>query len=322
MRPRRIKASGTPVVVCAPSQGIEARGEQLEYDLETGQLELDVLDDSQEVFLKQGPNEIHARWLQYQLAEEGRLGRAAAKGPGWLRAESEEKPDQQLYARWGKLLHLRPHEGQPVISLYGDAELEFGVAQVRFVGHAGDDGVQLGDRPSGFRGDLSKYPEEAGLFELLPEIGEQRLGDELQQYRVVALERGKDVGIGPLEDNEGPPLTHALLEGSPAIDAGDNDACPNNDQRGSIRPADGDEDGTFVCDIGAFELFPGYTTKVPCVYSPSNSPIWTGTTASAGTRSQSDCRYPSCDCTTIRWPPLPSVSYSTLTALPYSRAPR
>jgi uncharacterized repeat protein (TIGR01451 family)/MYXO-CTERM domain-containing protein len=68
-----------------------------------------------------------------------------------------------------------------------------------------------------------------------------------------------DVGIGPLEDNEGPTLTHALLEGSPAIDTGDNDACPNNDQRGSIRPADGDEDGTFVCDIGAFELFPGYT---------------------------------------------------------------
>ena len=68
-----------------------------------------------------------------------------------------------------------------------------------------------------------------------------------------------DAGIGPLADNEGPTLTHALLEGSPAIDAGDNDACPNNDQRGSIRPADGDEDGEFICDIGAFELFPGYT---------------------------------------------------------------
>jgi uncharacterized repeat protein (TIGR01451 family)/MYXO-CTERM domain-containing protein len=68
-----------------------------------------------------------------------------------------------------------------------------------------------------------------------------------------------DVGIGPLEDNQGPTLTHALLEGSPAIDTGDNDACPNNDQRGSIRPADGDENGTFICDIGAYELFPGYT---------------------------------------------------------------
>ena len=68
-----------------------------------------------------------------------------------------------------------------------------------------------------------------------------------------------DAVIGPLADNEGPTLTHALLDGSPAIDAGDDDECPNNDQRGSIRPADGDENGTFICDIGAFELFPGYT---------------------------------------------------------------
>lgn len=67
-----------------------------------------------------------------------------------------------------------------------------------------------------------------------------------------------DAGIGPLQDNGGPTLTHALREGSPAIDAGDDDVCPNNDQRGGIRPADGNEDGTFVCDIGAYELFPGY----------------------------------------------------------------
>ncbi|MBT8452657.1 MAG: DUF11 domain-containing protein, partial [Deltaproteobacteria bacterium] len=73
------------------------------------------------------------------------------------------------------------------------------------------------------------------------------------------LDDVEDAGIGPLADNEGPTLTHALLEGSPAIDAGDNDECPNNDQRGGIRPADGDEDGEFICDIGAFELFPGYT---------------------------------------------------------------
>ena len=68
-----------------------------------------------------------------------------------------------------------------------------------------------------------------------------------------------DAGIGPLEDNGGPTLTYALLDGSPAIDVGDDEECPNNDQRGSIRPADGDEDGSLVCDIGAFELFPGYT---------------------------------------------------------------
>ena len=65
-----------------------------------------------------------------------------------------------------------------------------------------------------------------------------------------------DAVIGALADNQGPTLTHALLDGSPAIDAGDDDECPNNDQRGSIRPADGDGDTTKVCDIGAFELFP------------------------------------------------------------------
>lgn len=42
---------------------------------------------------------------------------------------------------------------------------------------------------------------------------------------------------------------------SPAIDAGDNNHCPNNDQRGALRPADGTLNGQFICDIGAYELF-------------------------------------------------------------------
>ena len=72
----------------------------------------------------------------------------------------------------------------------------------------------------------------------------------------IELDDVEDAGIGALADNGGPTLTQELLEGSPAIDAGDPEECPNNDQRGSIRPADGDDDGTKVCDIGAFELFP------------------------------------------------------------------
>ncbi len=66
----------------------------------------------------------------------------------------------------------------------------------------------------------------------------------------------------PLANNGGLTETHALpseaagdAETSPAIDAGDDVRCPNNDQRGSIRPDDGDLDGTYVCDVGAFELF-------------------------------------------------------------------
>ncbi len=59
--------------------------------------------------------------------------------------------------------------------------------------------------------------------------------------------------LGPLQDNGGPTLTQALLTGSPAIDSGDNAACPATDQRGSPRPMDGNGDGVAVCDMGAYE---------------------------------------------------------------------
>ena len=62
-----------------------------------------------------------------------------------------------------------------------------------------------------------------------------------------------DPRLGPLQDNGGPTPTHALLFGSLAMDAGDDSDCPATDQRGFIRPMDGDGDGTATCDIGAFE---------------------------------------------------------------------
>lgn len=70
--------------------------------------------------------------------------------------------------------------------------------------------------------------------------------------------------LKPLAGNGGPTQTMALPSTlltpadpatSPAVDAGDNAHCPNNDQRGQLRPADGMLDGNFICDIGAFELF-------------------------------------------------------------------
>lgn len=62
--------------------------------------------------------------------------------------------------------------------------------------------------------------------------------------------------LGALAANGGNTQTHALLAGSPAIDAGSNVGCPTTDQRGVMRPQDGDGNGTAVCDIGAFELVP------------------------------------------------------------------
>ena len=54
-------------------------------------------------------------------------------------------------------------------------------------------------------------------------------------------------GLGPLADNGGATQTEALLNGSPAIDAGDNSLCPAADQRGAPRPQGP------ACDIGAYE---------------------------------------------------------------------
>jgi hypothetical protein len=58
---------------------------------------------------------------------------------------------------------------------------------------------------------------------------------------------GVDPLLGPLQDNGGPTWTHALLTGSPAIDAGDPTGAPSEDQRGVPRP----QGPGF--DIGAFE---------------------------------------------------------------------
>lgn len=65
---------------------------------------------------------------------------------------------------------------------------------------------------------------------------------------------GTDPLLGPLADNGGATLTCALLSGSPAIDGAD----PNNsvvfDQRGVRRLRDGDNNGTILPDMGAFEV--------------------------------------------------------------------
>ena len=71
-----------------------------------------------------------------------------------------------------------------------------------------------------------------------------------------------DPMLGPLDDNGGFNLTHALLPGSPAIDQAE---CPPGDrivdQRDARRPVDLPEISNFAdgCDIGAYELEFGQT---------------------------------------------------------------
>lgn len=57
----------------------------------------------------------------------------------------------------------------------------------------------------------------------------------------------EDPLLDPLADNGGPNQTMALQAGSPAIDTGNNAACPAADQRGIARPQGSG------CDIGAYE---------------------------------------------------------------------
>ena len=63
-----------------------------------------------------------------------------------------------------------------------------------------------------------------------------------------------ELALGPLKDNDGPTMTHALGEGSFAIDAIPLDACfdREGDQRGEPRP----ETGGTMCDVGSFERQP------------------------------------------------------------------
>jgi hypothetical protein len=92
----------------------------------------------------------------------------------------------------------------------------------------------------------------------------------------------RDIDAGVLDQyhrfeffTETPDTGHfPLLPGSPAIDAGNTaspgsggNACEATDQLGLSRPADGNLDGTAVCDIGSMEFFP------ITGFSPTSGPV-------------------------------------------------
>ncbi len=75
--------------------------------------------------------------------------------------------------------------------------------------------------------------------------------------------------VDPLLDtlaaNGGTTLTHALLAGSPAINAGDNATCAPTDQRGIARSG-----GGATCDIGAYELVDAIPPDTTITANPTN----------------------------------------------------
>lgn len=82
----------------------------------------------------------------------------------------------------------------------------------------------------------------------------------------------EDPHLGTLAHNGGSiTFSRPLLNGSPAIDAGDPTpaTCPATDQRGVLRPQAGRNIGTAYCDIGAYEDRAGATVPLTFYSTPS-----------------------------------------------------
>ena len=101
-------------------------------------------------------------------------------------------------------------------------------------------------------------------------------------FAMIADVSATDPALGPLQDNGGGTLTHAIAATSPAVDAAGSCPPPSDDQRGTARPLDGDGDQVAACDVGAFELDPlavtttttstaMSTTTVPSACAPEAS---------------------------------------------------
>ncbi len=77
-------------------------------------------------------------------------------------------------------------------------------------------------------------------------------------------QKGTNPQIGPLANNGGPTFTHALSQGSPAVDMGGTTCLPT-DQRGITRPQGA------ACDIGAFELQQIVAQPTPTATTPATA---------------------------------------------------
>lgn len=79
--------------------------------------------------------------------------------------------------------------------------------------------------------------------------------------------------LGALQNNGGQTDTLALLDGSPAINAGSNSLCPPIDQRGVTRP----QPAGGACDIGAYEATPPVVTTTKATNITRSSAKLNGT---------------------------------------------
>ncbi|MCF6337480.1 MAG: cadherin-like domain-containing protein [Gammaproteobacteria bacterium] len=101
-------------------------------------------------------------------------------------------------------------------------------------------------------------------------LGNNLIGDSITDCdSFLALEESDltgDAGLGVFVDNGTPGGGYyPLLDDSQAVDAGGSEYCSGTDQRGNLRPADGNGDTVVECDIGAFELAAKASNRPPLV---------------------------------------------------------
>jgi CSLREA domain-containing protein len=129
------------------------------------------------------------------------------------------------------------------------------------------------------------HPDCSGTFDSLDyNLIEETTGCTLNGQTAHNL-TGVDPLLEPLDLTGLGTFTHKLPAGSPAIDAGDSSGCEDQngddltiDQRGFVRPVNGNASPDVVCDIGAYEaLSPGAPT-------PTNTPPPTKTPPSTPTK--------------------------------------
>lgn len=119
MRPSRIVAVGFPAIIRAPSMNAGARGGRFEYDFETRRV---ALHDERQTVLFNDAYEVRAPHVQYELREDGGLGRMRAAGPGQIvgRLGREQR---SFDAQWQGEVTLLPQDSAHVLSVSSGARV-------------------------------------------------------------------------------------------------------------------------------------------------------------------------------------------------------
>ncbi|MCE9557104.1 MAG: hypothetical protein K8T91_27470 [Planctomycetes bacterium] len=119
-----VEARGNPVIVHAvtPQGEGEARGEHLEYDVQTGGL---LVEGDEAVTLRFGPQQIISKLIRYTPSPDGQSAEALAEGNGKFSGALPGDPTKRIEATWTRQLSLRPHDGKQLLSVLGNAKLNY-----------------------------------------------------------------------------------------------------------------------------------------------------------------------------------------------------